>query len=76
VTIVPALINHYAVKLIVTWILVFSVFLVLRISHPIPIPRPAAFPLWVLSLLDLLETYGMTLLLAAVLASIWQFSKP
>jgi hypothetical protein len=59
-TIVSALMNHYAVKLVVTWILVFSV-LALRISHPLPIPRPAAFPLWMLDLLDLLATYGMTL---------------
>jgi len=29
-----------------------------------------------LGLLDLLEAYGMTLLLAVVLASIWQLSKP
>lgn len=75
-TIVSALTDYYAVKLVVTWILVLGVFLALRISHPLPIPRPAAFPHWILGLLNLLATYGMTVLLAAVLASIWHFSKP
>jgi hypothetical protein len=74
-TVTPVLINHYAVKFVFTWALILSLFSVLRISHPLPIPHPARFPLWMLGLLDLLETYGMTLLLAAVLASIWQLSK-
>ena len=75
-TLTSALTNHYASKFVFTWVLTLGLFLVLRVSHPLPIPHPARFPLWMLGLLDLLETYGITLLLAVVLAGIWQLSKP
>jgi hypothetical protein len=72
-----ALTGYFISRFFIVWGLVLSLFLVLRISHPIPIPRPAASPLWVLGLLDLLASYGLTVILAVVLTGIWQLAmKP
>lgn len=66
--------NYFVIKFIAVWAVVLSLFLVLRISYPIPIPRPATFPLWLLGFLDLLSSYGMTFILAGLLAGIWQLA--
>lgn len=61
-------------RFILVWAVMLSLFLVLRISYPIPIPRPATFPIWLLALLDRLASCGMTLVLAALLVGVWQFA--
>jgi hypothetical protein len=66
--------HYYLVKLAAVWGLVLGLFLLLKISLSLPIPRPVTWPLWVLEFLDLLATYGMTLILATILAAIWQLA--
>lgn len=34
-TVTPVLINHYAVKFVLTWALILGLFLALQISHPL-----------------------------------------
>jgi len=66
--------NSFVLRFILVWAVVLSLFVILRISYPIPIPRPATFPLWLLELMDRLASYGMTFVLAALLVGVWQFA--
>jgi hypothetical protein len=67
--------HYYLVKLAVAWALVTCANLVFRVSFSLPVPRTHNLPDWVAGCVEFFETRGWTLIVAMVLAGVWQIAE-
>ena len=68
--------RYYLAKIAVVLAVVVALNLIFRISFLLPIPRwTNRMPVWVLLLVGFLETYGWTLIVAMILAGVWQIAE-
>lgn len=68
--------HYYLVKIIVLLAVIVALGLMFRISFLLPIPNWInRMPLRMLPFVGFLETYGWTLIVAMILAGIWQIAE-
>ena len=68
--------HYYLVKIAVVLAVVVALNLIFRISFLLPIPRwTNRMPVWVTGLVGFFETYGWTLIVAMILAGVWQIAE-
>lgn len=68
--------HYYLVKLAIVLIIVIALNLFFRISFSLPLPRwSRRLPVWLLGLVGFFEIYGWTLIVAMILAGIWQIAE-
>ena len=68
--------RYYLAKIAVVLAVVVALNRIFRISFLLPIPRwTNRMPVWVLLLVGFLETYGWTLIVAMILAGVWQIAE-
>jgi hypothetical protein len=68
--------HYYLVKLAIVLAVVVGLTRVLKISFLLPLPRwTNRMPISLLGLVEIFETYGWTLIVAMILAGIWQVAE-
>jgi hypothetical protein len=68
--------HYYLVKLAIVLAVVVGLKRVFKISFLLPLPRwTHRMPIWLLGLVEIFETYGWTLIVAMILAGIWQVAE-
>jgi hypothetical protein len=68
--------HYYLVKLAIVLAVVVGLKRVFKISFLLPLPRwTNRMPIWLLGLVEIFETYGWTLIVAMILAGIWQVAE-
>ena len=67
---------YYFVKIAIVLAVVIGLNLIFRISFLLPIPRwTNRMPVWVVVVVGFFETYGWTLIVAMILAGVWQIAE-
>ncbi len=67
---------YYLVKVAIVLAVIVTLNLVFRTSFSLPIPRwTDRMPVWMLALVGFLETYGWILIVAMILAGVWQIAE-
>jgi hypothetical protein len=68
--------HYYLVKLAIVLALVIALKLIFNVSFPIPVPRwTHRLPVLALVVMGFLETYGWILIVAMIIASVWQIAE-
>jgi hypothetical protein len=68
--------HYYLVKLAIVLAVVVGLKRVFKISFLLPLPRwTNRMPIWLMGLVEIFETYGWTLIVAMILAGIWQVAE-
>jgi hypothetical protein len=68
--------HYYFIKIVVILAVVVALNLVFRISFSLPVPRwTNRMPAWALAFVGFFETHGWTLIVAMILAGIWQIAE-
>lgn len=69
--------HYYLIKIAVVLAVVVALNLIFRISFLLPMPRWTSnrMPVWVTGLVGFFETYGWTLIVAMILAGVWQIAE-
>jgi hypothetical protein len=68
--------HYYWVKVPVVLAVVIGLNLIFRVSFSLPIPQwTNRMPVWLLGLVEFFETYGWTLIVAMILAAVWQIAE-
>jgi hypothetical protein len=68
------MLHYYLVKTAVILVVIFAVNLALNVSFLLPIPRLRRMPIWTLGLLAFVEMYGWIVIVAMVVAAMWQIA--
>ena len=68
--------HYYLVKLAIVLAVVVGLKRVFKISFLLPLPRwTNRMPIWLLGLVEIFEIYGWTLIVAMILAGVWQIAE-
>ncbi len=68
--------HYYLAKLAIILAVVLSINAQLKVSFFLPIPRPSyRAPLWLCLAVEFFETRGWTVVVALVLAEVWQVAE-
>jgi hypothetical protein len=68
--------HYYLVKLAIVLAVVVGLKRVFKIIFLLPLPRwTNRMPIWLLGLVEIFEIYGWTLIVAMILAGIWQVAE-
>jgi hypothetical protein len=68
--------HYYLVKIAILLAVVVGLKRVFKISFLLPLPRwTNRMPIWLLALAGIFETYGWTLIVAMILAGVWQIAE-
>jgi hypothetical protein len=68
--------HFYFVKIAIVLAVVTVLNLIFRISFALPVPRwTNRLPVWALVLVGFFETHGWTLIVAMILAGVWQIAE-
>ena len=68
--------HYYLVKLAIVLAVVVGLKRVFKISFLLPLPQwTNLMPFWLLGLVEIFETYGWTLIVAMILAGVWQIAE-
>jgi len=68
--------QYYLIKVAIVLAVVIGLNLVFKTSFLLPLPRwTNRMPIWLLGLVGAFETYGWTLIVAMILAGIWQVAE-
>ena len=68
--------HYYLVKIAILLAVVVGLKRVFKINFLVPLPRwTNLMPIWLLALVGILETSGWTIIVAMILAGVWQIAE-
>jgi hypothetical protein len=70
----PAMLHHYLIKTAIVLVVIIALNLALNVSFMLPIPRLRRMPIWLRGLLTFAEICGWIVIVALVVAAIWQIA--